>query len=129
LIWLACALNLLYGCEQALLRTLNGKRDGFAIADFTVCAKNALMKRGRTKAILDEVRAAVERWPKFVAQVEEGTLEAASGRRWRGLVHKDQFAGVKAQRRCFGEQRVPHLRFDLWASGQEPQVRLVGAAH
>jgi serine/threonine-protein kinase HipA len=47
--------------------TLNGKRDGFAIADLVACAKTALMKRGRAEAILDEVRAAVTRWPEFAA--------------------------------------------------------------
>jgi serine/threonine-protein kinase HipA len=35
--------------------TLNGKRDGFAAADFDACAKAALMKRGRAAAILEEV--------------------------------------------------------------------------
>ena len=48
--------------------TLNGKRDGFAMADFDACAKNALMKRGRAAAIVDEVVSAVKRWPEFAAQ-------------------------------------------------------------
>lgn len=48
--------------------TLNGKRDGFAVADFDACAKAALMKRGRAAAILEEVRGAVRRWPEFAAQ-------------------------------------------------------------
>jgi len=48
--------------------TLNGKRDGFAAADFDACAKAALMKRGRAAAILEEVRGAVRRWPEFAAQ-------------------------------------------------------------
>ena len=43
--------------------TMNGKRDGFTLADFEACAKSAQMKRGRAAAILDEVRAAVEIWP------------------------------------------------------------------
>jgi serine/threonine-protein kinase HipA len=47
--------------------TLNGKRDAFTIADLAACAKTALMKRGRAEAILDEVRAAVTRWPEFAA--------------------------------------------------------------
>lgn len=47
--------------------TLNGKRDGFTITDFTTSAKTALMKRGRAEVILDEVRAAVLRWPEFAA--------------------------------------------------------------
>ena len=43
--------------------TMNGKRDGFTLADFEACARSAQMKRGRAAAILDEVRAAVETWP------------------------------------------------------------------
>ena len=38
--------------------TMNGKRDGFTLADFEACAKLAQMKRGRAAAILDEARAA-----------------------------------------------------------------------
>lgn len=45
--------------------TMNGKRDGFTIEDFETCAKSSLMKRGRAGAILEEVRAAVARWPEF----------------------------------------------------------------
>jgi serine/threonine-protein kinase HipA len=45
--------------------TMNGKRDGFILADFEACAKSALMKRGRAGKIIEEVRAAVERWPEF----------------------------------------------------------------
>ena len=48
--------------------TLNGKRDGFARADFEACAKVALMKRGRAGAILEEVVAAVKLWPEFAAK-------------------------------------------------------------
>ncbi len=50
--------------------TLNGKRDGFTPQDFEACAKVALMKRGRAKTIIDEVRAAVTRWPEFAAQAK-----------------------------------------------------------
>jgi serine/threonine-protein kinase HipA len=45
--------------------TINGKRDDFTFADFNACAQTALMKRGRAEIILDEVRAAVKRWPEF----------------------------------------------------------------
>jgi serine/threonine-protein kinase HipA len=38
--------------------TLNGKRDGFTRADLELCAKAAVMKRGRAGTILDEVVAA-----------------------------------------------------------------------
>lgn len=48
--------------------TLNGKRDGFTLADFDACAKSAVMKRGRAETILDEVRDAVRQWPDFAAQ-------------------------------------------------------------
>jgi len=53
--------------------TLNGRRDRFDMADFRAGAKNAMMKRGRANRILDEVIAAVKRWPEFAAQagVEE----------------------------------------------------------
>ena len=50
--------------------TVNGKRDGFSLADFDACAKSAIMKRGRAKAILAEVQAAVERWPEFSGEAK-----------------------------------------------------------
>lgn len=48
--------------------TLNGKRDGFALEDFEACAKSSLMKRGRARTIIEEVRAAVARWQEFAAE-------------------------------------------------------------
>ena len=53
--------------------TLNGKRDRFTLADFKQCAKACSMKRGRAKAIVDQVRTAVENWRDFAEQagVEE----------------------------------------------------------
>ena len=50
--------------------TMNGKRDGFKLADFETCAKAAVMKRGRAAAILDEVVAAVQQWPKFAEKAK-----------------------------------------------------------
>jgi serine/threonine-protein kinase HipA len=50
--------------------TVNGKRDGFTLADFEACAKAALMKRGRALAILDEVVEAVRRRPQFAAEAK-----------------------------------------------------------
>jgi len=50
--------------------TLNGKRDGFTQADFEAGAKASLMKRGRAGTILDEVCAAVARWPEFAAEAD-----------------------------------------------------------
>jgi serine/threonine-protein kinase HipA len=50
--------------------TMNGKRDGFTLADFRACAKSALMKRGRAEAIVEEVRAAVSKWPHYAEQAQ-----------------------------------------------------------
>src|SRR5690606_17866980 len=43
--------------------SLNGKRDGFTLEDFRACADTAGMKRGRAETIVEEVVAAVRRWP------------------------------------------------------------------
>lgn len=61
--------------------TINGKQDGFARADFERCAKAAMMKRGRAGVILDEVVAAVTRWPEFAA-------EAKLSDEWRDRIQK-----------------------------------------
>ncbi len=50
--------------------TMNGKRDDFTLADFRACAKNALMKRGRAEAIVEEVHAAVSKWSDFAEQAQ-----------------------------------------------------------
>ena len=50
--------------------SMNGKRDGFTLADFRACAKSALMKRGRAEVIVEEVRAAVSRWPDYAEQAQ-----------------------------------------------------------
>ena len=63
--------------------TMNGKRDGFTLADFETCAKAAVMKRGRAAAILDEVVAAVEQWPKFAEK-------AKLTEKLQGEIHKVQ---------------------------------------
>jgi serine/threonine-protein kinase HipA len=52
--------------------TMNGKRDGFTREDFAMCAKAAVMKRGRAETIIEEVRAAVNRWPEFSAEARLG---------------------------------------------------------
>ncbi len=52
--------------------TLNGKRDDFTRADFVLCAKSAVMKRGRAAAIIEEVQAAVKRWPDFAGEARLG---------------------------------------------------------
>ena len=61
--------------------TLNGKRDGFVLADFDACAKAAVMKRGRAATIIEEVQAAVRRWPEFAA-------EARLADEWRDKIQK-----------------------------------------
>ena len=47
--------------------TLNGKRDGFMMADFRAAAKSANMKRGRAEAIVKQASLVVTRWPEFAA--------------------------------------------------------------
>ena len=49
--------------------TLNGKRDGFTMADFQACARAASMKRGRAETIVEEVRRMVSRWPDYADAV------------------------------------------------------------
>jgi serine/threonine-protein kinase HipA len=48
--------------------SLNRKRDHFEVADFVACARMASLKRGRARAILDEVREMVRSWPRFAEQ-------------------------------------------------------------
>lgn len=50
--------------------SMNGKRDGFTLADFRACAKSALMKRGRAETIVEEVRDAVAKWPDYAEQAK-----------------------------------------------------------
>ncbi len=45
--------------------TINGKRDGFLMADIQAAGKSAGLKRGRAAALLEEVTAALKRWPEF----------------------------------------------------------------
>ena len=42
--------------------TMNGKRSGFTLEDFKMCAKSASMKRGRAETIIEEVRNIVAKW-------------------------------------------------------------------
>ncbi len=49
--------------------TLNGKRDGFMLADFEACANAVSLKRGQAKAILAEVRETVGRWRDYADDV------------------------------------------------------------
>lgn len=45
--------------------TLNGKRDGFTLADFDACARQAAMQRNRARAICQEVQRILSRWPDY----------------------------------------------------------------
>jgi serine/threonine-protein kinase HipA len=45
--------------------TINGKRDGFLTADIRAVGTSAGLKQGRADTLLDEVTAAVRRWPEF----------------------------------------------------------------
>ena len=51
---------------------VNGKRDGFVMADVRAVAKSAGLKRGRAEALYEEVRAAVARWREFAAKSKIG---------------------------------------------------------
>jgi serine/threonine-protein kinase HipA len=62
--------------------TLNGKRDGFTRVDFALCAESAVMKRGRAATIIEEVQAAVRRWPEFAAR-------AGLADEWRERIQKN----------------------------------------
>jgi serine/threonine-protein kinase HipA len=48
--------------------TINGKRDGFRKADIRAAGGRAGLKQGRADTLLDEVGAAVWRWPEFAAR-------------------------------------------------------------
>ena len=71
------------------LMTINGKQDDFSLVDFRTCAWTAGSKRGRADALLDEVRAAVARWPEFAraADVPAGMRETIRA------MHRLEFTG------------------------------------
>ena len=50
--------------------TINGKRDGFTLADLRAVAEVASKKRGRAQTIVSEVTTAVARWAELAAQVD-----------------------------------------------------------
>lgn len=49
--------------------SVNGKRDGFTVADLRAVARVAGLKRGRAEAILAEVTAAVAGWREVAEEV------------------------------------------------------------
>jgi serine/threonine-protein kinase HipA len=64
--------------------TVNGKRDGFSVADLREVAGVAGLKRGRTEIVLGEVTDAVRSWREFAAEVgvdEEMAEQIASSHR------------------------------------------------
>ncbi len=65
--------------------TMNGKRDGFLREDFAACARTAAMKRGRAEAIVEQVFAAVARWPDHAG---EAGVPPAWGDQIRGTFRK-----------------------------------------
>ena len=50
--------------------TINGTRDSFRRADLRAAAKSAALKQGRADSMLEEVIAAVARWPEFAARAQ-----------------------------------------------------------
>ena len=69
--------------------TINGKRDHFTLHDLDACAKAALLKRGRAAKILDEVRAAANRWLEFA---DEAGVRAD----WRGRIRDSHRLSLSA---------------------------------
>ncbi|MHC4822408.1 MAG: type II toxin-antitoxin system HipA family toxin [Planctomycetota bacterium] len=57
--------------------SMNGKRDGFLLDDFILCAKTAGLKRGRAETIVGEVHEIVRSWEAYAERtgVEEGQRE------------------------------------------------------
>jgi serine/threonine-protein kinase HipA len=70
--------------------TMNGKRDGFTLDDFRACARTALMKRVRAEAIVENVRAAVARWPDYAEQ-------AQVAKEWRKQIRQNHRLLVSAK--------------------------------
>lgn len=58
--------------------SINGKRDGFVLEDLLALGRIGGLKRARAMAIVEEVGAAVERWPHFA---EEAGIDSATVRR------------------------------------------------
>ena len=49
--------------------SVNGKREGFTIADFEAIARVASLPRGLVKVVLEQVIDVVSRWPKYAERV------------------------------------------------------------
>jgi serine/threonine-protein kinase HipA len=48
--------------------SINGKTEGFTLADFRACAQLAGLKRARDEEILADVIAAVKNWPRYAQE-------------------------------------------------------------
>ena len=61
--------------------SMNGKRNHFTLEDFKVVARVAGMKRGRDKAILQEVQDAVSMWDRFASEtgIEKNLQDKIAG--------------------------------------------------
>ncbi len=70
--------------------TINGKREDFTLEDFRACAKAAMLKRGRDRAMLEDVVEAVRRWPEFAEKARLPEVQIAQIAR----THRLQFAGA-----------------------------------
>jgi len=55
--------------------SMNGKRDAFTLEDFKACARAVALKRGRAETILNEVRAAVARWPELAERARVSSAQ------------------------------------------------------
>lgn len=58
--------------------SVNGKREGFEVADLLRCAESVSMQRSRAETILAEVAEAVAGWPGFAAEAEVPAERAAA---------------------------------------------------
>ncbi len=65
--------------------SLNQKRDHFVREDLREFARTASMKRGRADALLDQVLAAVRRWPEFAALAQVSESQANTVGRFHRL--------------------------------------------
>jgi serine/threonine-protein kinase HipA len=50
--------------------SMHGKWDDFVMEDFRLCGKNAWLKRGQAKAIVNEIIEVVKKWPSYTKKVK-----------------------------------------------------------